>query len=75
VFLGRRLKAPQVRQVDSASKTRFFHILRVTHRDEVEAPITDWLQEAYEFNGAAKEKPKARSQKRKAKPKRKRLTA
>src|SRR6476620_5716913 len=46
IFLGRRLKAPQVRKVDSASKTRFYPLLRVTPRDEVEAPMTDWLQEA-----------------------------
>ena len=23
------------------------------HRDEVEAPITDWLQEAYDYSGTA----------------------
>jgi hypothetical protein len=27
------------------------HLLRVTHRDEIEAPITDWLREAYDFGG------------------------
>jgi hypothetical protein len=26
------------------------HIIHITHRDEVEAPITDWLREAYEFS-------------------------
>jgi hypothetical protein len=25
------------------------HIIRITHRDEVEPPITDWLREAYEL--------------------------
>ncbi len=49
IFLARPLKAPQIRKVDQSSRTRFYHILRITHRDEVEAPITDWLQEAYEF--------------------------
>ena len=24
----------------------------IRHRDEVEAPITDWLQEAYDYSGA-----------------------
>jgi hypothetical protein len=48
VFLGRPLKAPQVRKVDMSSRTRFYNILRITHRDEVEAPITDWLREAYD---------------------------
>ena len=43
-------KAPQVRRVERKSKTKIVHIIHVTHRDEVEAPITDWLQEAYDFN-------------------------
>jgi uncharacterized protein DUF5655 len=50
VFLGRTLRAPLVRRVGAASKSKVYHILRITHRDEVEAPITDWLQEAYDFN-------------------------
>ena len=59
VFLGRRLKAPQVRRVDQASKSKLYHLLRITHRDEVEPPITDWLQEAYMLSkpGAAKSTP------------------
>lgn len=24
-----------------------YHLIRITHRDDVEHPITDWLQEAY----------------------------
>ena len=47
IFLGRRLKAAQVREVRQASKTKFAHLVRITHRDEVESPVTDWLQEAY----------------------------
>ena len=54
VFLGRAVKAPQVRRVEQSSKTKLAHMLRVTHRDEVEAPLTDWLREAYEFNAAPK---------------------
>jgi hypothetical protein len=52
VFLGRPVKAAQIRRVDQSSKTKFAHLLRVTHRDQVEAPITDWLREAYDFNAA-----------------------
>jgi uncharacterized protein DUF5655 len=52
VFLGRRVKAAQVLRVEPASKTKLVHFLRVTHRDEIEAPLTDWLREAYEFSGA-----------------------
>lgn len=51
VFLGRALKAPQVRRVDEASKSKVANIFRITHRDEVEPPITDWLEEAYEWCG------------------------
>jgi len=50
VFLGRAIKAPQIRRVEKSSKTRRVHVLRITHRDEVEAPITEWLREAYDFN-------------------------
>ena len=47
VFLARTVKAPQVRRVDRASKSKLVHIIQIRHRDEVESPITDWLQEAY----------------------------
>jgi hypothetical protein len=50
VFLSRPIKARQIRRVDRTSKTKVAHLLRITHRDEVEAPITDWLQEAYELS-------------------------
>src|SRR5215813_5705819 len=49
VFLGRAVHAPQVRRVERRSATKFVHILHITHRDEVEPPITDWLREAYEL--------------------------
>jgi Domain of unknown function (DUF5655) len=52
VFLSRTLKAPQVRRVDRASKSKVYHIIHIKHRDEVEAPITDWLREAYELSDA-----------------------
>jgi len=52
VFLGRTLKAPQVRRVDRVSKSKLAHFIQITHRDEVEAPITDWLREAYESSDA-----------------------
>ena len=52
VFLGRTLKAPQVRRTAPASKTKVAHIIQIRHRDEVEAPFTEWLAEAYERTGA-----------------------
>jgi len=50
VFLGRTLKAPEVRRVDRASKSKVVHVIQIRHRDEVEAPITAWLREAYELS-------------------------
>jgi uncharacterized protein DUF5655 len=47
VFLGRAVNAPQVRRVDRTSKSKIVHVVHITHRDQVEAPITDWLEEAY----------------------------
>jgi hypothetical protein len=49
VFLGRAVNASQVRRVVRSSKTKLAHLIRITHRDEVEPPITDWLREAYEL--------------------------
>ncbi len=53
VFLGREIKAPQVRRADRASKSKIAHFIRITHRDEVEAPLTGWLREAYEYSEAS----------------------
>jgi hypothetical protein len=50
VFLGRRVSAPPVRRVERASKSKMVHFLRITHRDQVEPPVTDWLHEAYELS-------------------------
>jgi len=49
-FLGRTIKASQVRRAMPASKTKTAHLIHVRHRDEVEPPMTDWLQEAYDFS-------------------------
>ena len=53
VFLPRTLKAPQVRRIVGASKTKVAHLIQVRHRDQVETPITDWIREAYEFAAPA----------------------
>jgi hypothetical protein len=72
VFLGRAVKAPQIRRVDQSSKTKLVHFLRLTHRDEVEAPITDWLREAYDFSGVVAPAGGRQPATKKAKPRRKR---
>ena len=46
-FLPRKIRAPQIRRAAPASKTKTVHTVRIVHRDEVEAPITFWLEEAY----------------------------
>ena len=60
VFLGRALKAPQVRRADRTSKAKVANILHIRHRDEVEAPITDWLREAYALPDILSAKARAR---------------
>ena len=68
--LPRGLRVPRPRAEGAAgparrsrSKSKFAHILRIPHRDEVEAPITDWLREAYELSevlAQSRPKPPAR---------------
>jgi hypothetical protein len=74
VFLGRELKAPQVRRADRKSKTKVANILKITHRDQVEPPVTDWLQEAYELPDMLASRADATrvTSKRKPRPKKKR---
>ena len=66
VFLGRPVNAPQVRRIERPSRSKVAHILRITHRDEVEAPVTDWLREAYEYasTAAVKRAPSAAAKRR-----------
>jgi hypothetical protein len=49
VFLGRAVRAPQVRRVERKSAAKLVNIIHIKHRDEVESPITDWLREAYDL--------------------------
>jgi hypothetical protein len=68
IMLGRAIKAPQVRSVMKGSRAKFANLVRITHRDEVEAPITDWLREAYDTHDALL----FRNRKKRAKTRRKR---
>ena len=52
IFLGRPIKAAQVRQIVQSSRSKLAHLFRIRHRDEVEPPLTDWLREAYDYNVA-----------------------
>ena len=52
IFLGRTVASPLIRRTDAASRTKVAHTIAITHRDQVEAPFTEWLQEAYETSDA-----------------------
>lgn len=54
VFLGRPIKSPLIARVEQKSKVKLAHMIRIKHRDQVEAPLTDWLKEAYDFEPIAK---------------------
>ena len=54
IFLGRAVKSPRIKKVVESSKTKRAHIIQIRHRDEVEAPITDWLHEAYNLEPVKK---------------------
>lgn len=65
VFLGRKVRAPQIRRAARASRSKIAHTLQIRHRDEVEAPITDWLREAYAREDASRARPRpARARRR-----------
>jgi hypothetical protein len=68
IFLGRTVRSPRIRRAVASSKTKVAHIIPVRHRDEVEAPLTDWLREAYLLQDAPVAKAEPR-QKSKPKPK------
>jgi hypothetical protein len=57
-FLGRTVLAPQVRRAEKTSKVKVGHLVHITHRDEVEEPITDWLREAYETSDTLRASPR-----------------
>jgi len=46
-FLGRPVKHAMIRKIHESSRTKRAHVVHVVHRDQVEAPLTDWLAEAY----------------------------
>jgi len=59
MFLDRPIQSPHVRRVERPSRTKVANVIRITHRDEVEAPLTDWLREAYEQSELLGAKPPA----------------
>ena len=65
IFLRRAVKSPRIRRADPASRAKIAHFVDVKHRDEVEAPLTDWLREAYDTSEQPRAKRPAVSKKAK----------
>ena len=66
VFLGRPVRSPLIVRSDQSSRTKVYHIVQIRHRDQVEAPITDWLREAYELQDVLAAMPPPKTPMRKA---------
>ena len=60
-FLGRKVKAPMVRQTLQSSRLKIAHLVYVSHRDQVEPPLTDWLKQAYETSDTLTDKSKTKT--------------
>jgi hypothetical protein len=50
-YLGRTIKSPIIRKTRQVSIRKVAHQVQVTHRDQVEPPLTDWLKEAFDTSG------------------------
>jgi hypothetical protein len=70
IFLGRRIRAPQVRRIVQSSRSKLVHVVQIRHRDEVEAPMTDWIREAYELPDALAAKGRRKAKRVVSKPRR-----
>ena len=61
IFLGRTIKSPLVRKTVATSRTKVAHLVNVVHRDQVEAPLTEWIEEAYGLQDVAAAGPSKRT--------------
>lgn len=52
-FLPRALDSEYLKKVDAVSKTKWVHILHLTHSDQIDRPLTDWIREAFEFSAGS----------------------
>jgi len=57
IFLGRTVRSARVKRTTASSRTKVAHLVAIRHRDEVEAPLTDWLREAYRLQDAPAARP------------------
>jgi hypothetical protein len=51
-FVGRPIRSPLIDKVMTGSSAKTAHRVRLTHRDQVEPPLSDWLREAYDWSMA-----------------------
>ncbi len=49
-FLPKALKSELLKKVAPVSKTKWVHILNLTHSDQLDSPLIDWLREAFEYS-------------------------
>jgi Domain of unknown function (DUF5655) len=63
-FLGKKIKAPMVRKTLQSSTVKVAHLVYITHRDQVEPPLTDWLKQAYDISDKLSSKRAKKSQKK-----------
>jgi hypothetical protein len=71
-FLGRTQRSAKIRQTVQSSRAKVAHVVRVSHRDEVESPLTDWLREAYDVSETLTGRPAKKGSAAAAKTKRRR---
>jgi hypothetical protein len=49
-FLPQALDSEFLAKVTPVSRTKWVHVLRLTHSDQVDRPLTDWIRQAYEHS-------------------------
>ena len=75
IFLGRTVKAPQVRKVVRGSRIRSSTSFISDIATKREAPVTDWLEEAYEVSDSLSAKGRGAKKPKKAPRKKRRAHA
>ncbi|MGZ3649737.1 MAG: DUF5655 domain-containing protein [Bdellovibrionota bacterium] len=50
-FLPKALDSKILKKVAPVSKTKWVHIVSLTHADQLDWPLTDWLSEAFNYSG------------------------
>jgi hypothetical protein len=68
-WLARQVTAPPIRKSLKTSKVKHAHMVHLVHRDQVEAPLTNWLREAYGLQDALQVPKSATSTARRKAPK------